>query len=146
MTMTEPTSPVKDDELVAEGGCHCGGVRFRVRLRGRTAVLHRCNCSICEKTGFLHLIVPAADFQLLEGESLLTEYRFHTRVARHFFCRVCGVKSFYVPRSNPDGYSVNGRCLAWPAGVEIAVEEIDGRNWSAAAAHLRALTAPGETP
>ncbi len=128
--------------LISEGGCHCGAVRLRVRVPDKP-ILHRCNCSICEKTGFLHLIVPASSFELVAGRSQLTEYRFHTGVARHLFCRVCGVKSFYVPRSNPDGFSVNAHCLAWPEGIEPVIEEFDGRNWSEGAAHLGTLTETG---
>lgn len=62
-------------------------------------------------TGFLHLIVPASRFRLLAGVDVLTGYTFNTGVARHLFCRICGIKGFYVPRSHPDGISVNARCL-----------------------------------
>jgi hypothetical protein len=96
--------------LTHRGGCHCGRVRFEVQAPARIEVLE-CNCSICRMTGFLHLIVPASRFRLLQGAGSLTEYRFNTGAARHRFCKVCGVKSFYVPRSHPDGYSVNARCL-----------------------------------
>jgi hypothetical protein len=76
----------------------------------------------------------------LRGEGALTEYSFGTKIARHLFCRTCGVKSFYVPRSNPDGYSVNARCLD-PATVEATVvEPFDGRNWEASAGALRHLS------
>ena len=94
-------------ELVAHrGGCHCGAVRFEVDAPARLLV-HDCNCSICAMSGFQHLIVPGSRFRLLAGADALTEYTFNTGVARHLFCRRCGVKSFYEPRSNPDGYSVN---------------------------------------
>ena len=92
------------------GGCHCGRVRFEVDTAAVADVLD-CNCSICRMTGFLHLIVPAARFRLLQGESALVDYRFNTGTARHRFCGHCGVKSFYVPRSHPDGFSVNARCI-----------------------------------
>ena len=92
------------------GGCHCGRVRFEVDAPTRP-LLQACTCSICRLTGFVHLIVPAAHFRLLRGDDALVEYRFNTGVARHLFCRVCGVKSFYVPRSHPHGFSVNARCL-----------------------------------
>ena len=121
------------------GGCHCGAVAFEVDAPARLLV-QECNCSICSASGFLHLIVPRARFRLLQGEAALTEYTFGTKLARHLFCRTCGVKSFYVPRSNPDGYSVNARCLD-PATVEaIVVEPFDGRNWEASAAALRHLS------
>lgn len=115
------------------GGCHCGGVRFRVRA-ARDQPVVRCTCSICRMTAYLHLIVPAADFVLERGAELLTEYRFGTRTARHLFCRICGVKSFYHPRSHPDGVSVNARCL--DPGQHRPAREIpfDGANWEEAAA------------
>jgi hypothetical protein len=98
------------DIVTHRGGCHCGAVAFEVRAPAHLQVLE-CNCSICRMTGFLHLIVPRSRFKLLRGEDVLTEYVFNTGTARHLFCRRCGVKSFYVPRSNPDGFSVNVRCL-----------------------------------
>jgi hypothetical protein len=91
-------------------------------------------------TGFEHLIVPAHSFRLIEGEDQLSEYQFRTRVARHLFCRHCGIKSFYVPRSNPDGFSVNINCLDLPEDIEIKREWIDGRNWSQNAGKLRHLS------
>src|SRR4051794_9928328 len=92
-----------------EGGCHCGRVRFRVTadLDGVTI----CNCSICAMKGIWHLIVPPKQFDLLEGEGDLATYEFNTKVAKHRFCKVCGVHPFYVPRSDPDKIDVNARCL-----------------------------------
>ncbi|MDQ2972264.1 MAG: GFA family protein [Rhodanobacteraceae bacterium] len=96
--------------VIHRGGCHCRRVRFEVDAPA-TPQVQECNCSICRMTGFLHLIVPAARFRLLQGEQDLAEYRFNTGTARHLFCAHCGVKSFYVPRSHPQGYSVSARCL-----------------------------------
>lgn len=110
-----------------EGGCHCGAVRFEVETPGDIEV-EECNCSICAMTGFLHLIVPRSRFRLIAGEHRLTTYRFNTGIARHTFCRVCGVKPFYVPRSNPDGIDVNVRCLDTRPN-SIAIVPFDGRNW-----------------
>src|SRR5579872_1758689 len=95
------------------GGCHCGAVRFEAALPPRPEA-QACNCSICAMTGFIHLIVPAARFRLLSGADELVSYRFNTGTAEHLFCRTCGLKSFYRPRSNPDGWSVNARCLDEP--------------------------------
>ncbi len=111
-----------------KGACHCGRVKFEVDVPN-TIKVHRCNCSICQKSGYLHLIVPADRFRLLCGEENLSEYRFHTGVARHLFCRHCGIKSFYVPRSHPEGYSVNLNCLDVPAEINVLVEPFDGQNW-----------------
>lgn len=121
------------------GGCHCGAVAFEVQAPGRLTVSD-CNCSICRMSGYQHLIVPRARFRLLQGAESLTEYRFNTGTARHLFCRHCGVKSFYVPRSNPDGYSVNARCLD-PATVEhVEVEIFDDNDRGASEARLRNLS------
>ena len=118
-----------------KGGCHCGAVRFEVETEDRVEV-ESCNCSICRKTGFLHLIVPASRFRLVSGADRLTEYTFNTHTAKHRFCAVCGVKSFYVPRSNPDGFSVNLRCLDDGDRPEAEIAAFDGRNWEANAAAL----------
>jgi hypothetical protein len=121
------------------GGCHCGAVAFEVQAPARLTVSD-CNCSICRMSGYQHLIVPRARFRLLKGAESLTEYRFNTGTARHLFCRHCGVKSFYVPRSNPDGYSVNARCLD-PATVEhVEVESFDDNDRAASEARLRNLS------
>lgn len=114
--------------ITHKGGCHCGRVRFEVRAPATIEVLE-CNCSICSKSGYLHLIVPADRFRLLSGGESLKTYRFNTGTAKHFFCSVCGIKSFYVPRSHPDGFSVNARCLD-PGTVEgMIVTPFNGREW-----------------
>lgn len=120
----------------AEGGCHCGAVRFQTVFATPPTLLD-CNCSVCAKTGFLHLIVGADDFTLLRGVEALSDYRFGTGTARHLFCRHCGIKSFYVPRSHPDGFSVNWRALDGVAGVTPVIHPYDGRGgWEAARAAL----------
>ena len=111
-----------------EGGCHCGAVRFRVVVDKYK--VDECNCSICLKKGFLHLIVPSERFTLLQGAEALTTYTFNTGVAKHTFCRICGIHSFYTPRSHPDGFSVNLRCLDGEdilSRFEIVL--FDGTNW-----------------
>jgi len=118
-----------------EGGCHCRRVRFRV-----TASLDRvseCNCSICVKKGFLHLIVPQDRFELLSGAGDLTTYRFNTGVAQHTFCRVCGIHPFYVPRSHPNDIDVNIRCLDGDAMRRFTVTPFDGANWEANVGTIR---------
>lgn len=129
------------NQYKASGGCHCGRVAFEVVVAEKILVQH-CNCSICSLLGFIHLIVPAADFRLLQGQEHLQEYRFNTGTARHLFCAHCGVKSFYVPRSNPDGFSVNLRCLQLPQEVQVIEERFDGRNWEQHAESLRDLSRP----
>jgi len=110
------------------GGCHCGRVRFEVLAPAQLEVSD-CNCSICAKSGYLHLIVPSSRFRLLSGAEQLTSYQFNTGTAKHLFCAICGVKSFYVPRSNPDGYSVNARCLDAGTVSAVRVSAFDGQNW-----------------
>lgn len=124
--------------MIYEGGCHCGAVRFEV-VADEPLRCQDCNCSICRMSGFLHLIVPSSRFRLTSGENALSCYTFNTRVARHYFCRTCGVKSFYVPRSNPDGIDVNVRCLSSPPD-NIIIEAFDGQNWEQQAASLRHLS------
>ena len=112
------------------GGCHCGRVRFEVSAPARITV-SACNCSICTKAGFRHLLVPADRFRLLSGQDALTTYSFNTHTAKHLFCSVCGIKAFYVPRSHPDGFSVNANCIDSDTVEGITVHETDGRNWEA---------------
>ncbi|MGQ0430177.1 MAG: GFA family protein [Gammaproteobacteria bacterium] len=117
--------------VVHRGGCHCGRVRFEVEAPADLELLE-CNCSICARSHFLHLIVTRERFRLLSGNEALVEYRFGTGVARHLFCGTCGVKSYYVPRSHPDGYSVNARCLDPSTIASMRVRPFDGRNWESA--------------
>ncbi len=120
-----------NEELIKHtGGCHCGRVRFEVLAPAEIDV-SECNCSICSKVGYLHLIVPKSHFKLLKGEDSITTYTFNTGVARHHFCSVCGVKSFYVPRSHPDGYSVNARCLDRASAIRMNVTPFNGQAWEA---------------
>ncbi|PCI33496.1 MAG: aldehyde-activating protein [Alphaproteobacteria bacterium] len=114
--------------MLHKGSCHCGAVKFTVQSPADITAI-RCNCSVCSSTGFLHLIVTADDFTLLQGEDNLTLYSFNTHTARHLFCKTCGVKSFYVPRSHPDGYSVNVNCLDPRTITSLTTEEFDGQNW-----------------
>ncbi len=110
------------------GGCHCGAVRFEVEASAEPEVLF-CTCSMCSTTGFLHLIADSETFRITAGEDNLSEYRFNTKVARHLFCKTCGIKPFYVPRSHPDGWSINAKCLDAGTIKELKVTEFDGANW-----------------
>ena len=116
------------DTTVHTGGCHCGRVRFEVDAPAELTA-SECNCSICAKSGYLHLVVPRSRFRLLQGSESLTAYTFNTGTAKHLFCSVCGVKSFYVPRSHPDGYSVNARCLDEGTVEDLVIVQTDGKNW-----------------
>ena len=114
--------------ITHRGGCHCGRVRFEVLAPAKIQVSD-CNCSICSKAGYLHLVVPAERFKLVSGADVLSTYTWNTGTAKHHFCSVCGVKSFYVPRSHPDGFSVNARCLDAGTVEAMNVVETNGREW-----------------
>jgi len=111
-----------------KGRCHCGAVRFEV-LAADEIEVQSCNCSICHMTGYLHFVVPRSRFRLRSGKGELTTYAFNTETAKHLFCSVCGIKSFYAPRSHPHGYSVNFRCLDAEDFHSVLTTEFDGRNW-----------------
>lgn len=122
------TAPAPGEVRRYQGGCHCQAVRFEVTVRQHVAL--SCNCSICRMKGFVHVIVPQADFHLAHGAGDLTCYTFNTRVAKHTFCRTCGVQSFYTPRSHPHGISVNLNCLDEPH-PPFEIQAFDGANWEA---------------
>lgn len=128
---------------VHKGGCHCRRVQFEV-VAPAELDLHDCNCSICSMSGFQHLIVAKSAFTLTAGEEALGCYTFNTGKARHYFCKHCGIKSFYVPRSNPDGYSVNARCLNPATVLSTTLTPFDGQNWEANAASLKHVTDSGQ--
>jgi hypothetical protein len=121
-----------------KGGCHCGAVAFEANAPAEVELVD-CNCSMCAKTGYLHLIVTKKDFKLVRGDKVLTTYTFNTGAAQHFFCAVCGIKSFYVPRSHPNGYSVNFRCLDATEFTSIMTTEFDGKHWELHAGELSRL-------
>jgi hypothetical protein len=120
--------------IEVSGGCHCGAVRFTAKMVDPPVPALDCNCSICSMTGFLHIVVLHEDFELVTGRDALATYRFGTGAAEHLFCSNCGVKSFYQPRSHPEAWSLNARCLDEP--VELEIEQFDGREWESAKARL----------
>ncbi|ORU93429.1 MAG: aldehyde-activating protein [Cycloclasticus sp. symbiont of Poecilosclerida sp. N] len=123
--------------MIYKGSCHCGAVQFEVEAPIKITC-QDCDCSICSKSGYLHLIVPKSKFKLLQGKGNLTTYTFKTAQAKHKFCKTCGIKSFYIPRSNPDGYDINVRCLNLQP-MDLIIEKFDGKNWEGHAhtlAHL----------
>jgi len=110
-----------------KGSCHCQAITFEVDSTNVVEV-ERCNCSICSKSGFLHLIVPLSKFSLLSGEEAISTYTFGSGVAKHTFCKYCGIKPFYIPRSNPDGIDININCLETKPHT-INIVDFDGKNW-----------------
>jgi len=124
--------------MIYSGGCHCRAIRFEVEAN-ENITCQDCNCSICSKSGYLHLIVPKSKFKLLQGKDNLTTYTFDSGEAKHLFCKICGIKSFYIPRSNPDGFDINVRCLD-KQPLEITIEQFDGKNWEQHAHELKHLS------
>ena len=125
-------------QVTHRGGCHCGAVRFEVDAPAAIEAVE-CNCSICNMTGYQHLIVPAKAFRLISGQEVLSSYTFNTGIAKHYFCSRCGIKSFYIPRSHPNGYSVNVRCLDASTINSVVTVPYDGRNWEESHASLPPL-------
>jgi len=123
------------------GSCHCGAVRIEVDAPPDVEA-EECNCSICRRTGYLHLIVPSDRFRLVQGRESLANYMFNTGTAQHYFCRVCGCRPYYVPRSNPDGFSVNVRCLEPSTVRTLRINRFDGVNWEASAPRIAHLSKP----
>lgn len=121
--------------ITVTGGCHCGAVRFVAQSKAKPDMLD-CNCSICARSGYLHLFIPHALFNLVNGADDLTSYKFGKKQADHLFCKKCGVKSFYQPRSHPDCWSVNYNCLDIGHALEPTITKFDGQNWEASKAQL----------
>lgn len=124
--------------ITHRGGCHCGAVRFEVDAPAELDVVE-CNCSMCRLTGYQHLMVAREQFRLLSGKENLVSYRFNTGVAEHLFCKTCGIKSYYVPRSHPDGFSVNVRCLDRSTIRAVRIRPFDGAHWEQHVAELPPL-------
>lgn len=137
------------DSVVAhQGGCHCGRVRYKVRAPASVAVWN-CNCSNCAMRGNVHFIVPGSDFELEESsKEFLTLYTFGTHTAKHYFCKVCGITSFYIPRSNPDGVAVTVNCVDSGTLENVEVKTYDGRNWEASfdGSGIAAASKPSSKP
>ncbi|MBU0505200.1 MAG: GFA family protein [bacterium] len=115
-------------EITHKGSCHCRAVQFEIIAPKEITVLE-CNCSICSMIDFIHLIIAKDNFKLIMGKDNLTTYEFNTKTAKHFFCKTCGIKSFYIPRSHPNCYSVNVRCLDTKTFNSITKNQFDGMNW-----------------
>ncbi len=109
------------------GGCHCGRVRFEIDAEIGTVI--DCNCSICAKKGFLHLIVDPQQMRMLSPADAVSLYQFNTKTAKHYFCPVCGISAYYIPRSHPDKIDVNVRCLEGVALESLTIVPFNGREW-----------------
>jgi hypothetical protein len=122
--------------ITVRGGCHCGAVSFEADVEDAPQLLD-CNCSICSMTGYLHLTVRHENFKLKSGEQALASYKFGTNSADHLFCKICGIKSFYQPRSHPDSWSINYNCIEANTLLTPEIVTLDGQNWEEAVAQLR---------
>ena len=123
--------------IVHTGGCHCGAVRFRIELEHDRRDVLDCNCSVCTKKGILHLIVPDARFTLTSGDDALVTYSFGTHISKHMFCRTCGMHPFYRPRSHPESWDVNVRCIDDVPLSHWNIRAFDGANWEASVNSIR---------
>lgn len=120
---------LKEKEVLYKGGCHCKAIEFHV-LSSPNLVVWKCNCSICTMKQNYYFVVPKDKFRLIKGENYLTLYQFNTKTAKHYFCKVCGVQSFYIPRSNPDGVAVTLNCINnLEVGNSVKFENFDGVQW-----------------
>ena len=108
------------------GGCHCGAIKFKFSSE-ESIEIWKCNCSICKMSDYEHLFINHKDFKIIKGNNQLSEYSFGTKQAKHLFCKSCGMKSFYQPRSHPDSYSVNLKCVDKPPKV-MNIVNFDGEN------------------
>ena len=118
---------VMSEKLNAQ--CHCGAVAFTVELTDGFNTIRRCSCSFCRMRGAIAVSAPLAGIEVLRGQDILTEYRFHTQTARHFFCSVCGIYTFHQRRSNPEQYGVNVACIENVSPFDFPVVEVtDGVN------------------
>lgn len=110
------------------GGCHCKQIQFEVLGEENIQILN-CTCSICSIVNYKHYIVNKSKFKLIKGKDLLSNYTFNTKTAKHIFCKICGIKSFYIPRSHPDSISVNLNCIYSNTVKKIKIIKFDGKNW-----------------
>ena len=115
------------EEIEHNGSCHCGQIKFKITAP-KKVILEDCDCSICYRTGYLHLYVPQNKL-IIQGEENLIKYQFGTNKATHMFCKICGIKSFYIPRSDPTSYSVNFRCLDQSTFESYTIKAFDGKNY-----------------
>jgi len=93
------------------GSCHCGAVVFEVDLDNGLSNLRRCNCSLCRRKGAIMASVPIGRLRVIRGADRLTLYQWNTKVAKHWFCSVCGIYTHHQRRSRPDEYGFNVACL-----------------------------------
>jgi hypothetical protein len=111
-----------------KGGCQCGAVTYEVDVDIDNTIT--CNCSRCQKLGFVLAFAPRSSFKLKGGEESLTEYRFNKKQIQHLFCRVCGVESFAYG-ATPDGgaiAAINVNCLDGVEPRALKSKHVDGRS------------------
>lgn len=93
------------------GSCHCGAVEFEVELKNGLENVRRCNCSLCRRKGALMAGVPLSGLRVIKGEDALTLYQWNTRIAKHYFCKHCGIYTHHQRRSDPTRYGFNIACF-----------------------------------
>jgi hypothetical protein len=109
------------------GRCHCGTVRFLVKLANGLHTVRRCNCSFCRMRGAVAVTANLGDIQLHSGEEALTLYQFNSNTAKHYFCSKCGIYTHHQRRSNPSEYGFNVACLEGLSPFDFhEVDVLDG--------------------
>ena len=91
--------------------CHCGTIEAEINTSGNLDKILRCNCSLCKRKGTVMSMVKNEDFKIIKGEDKLKLYQFHTKVAKHYFCIICGIYTHHNPRSNPAMTGFNLGCI-----------------------------------
>ena len=120
---------MKNSSNVSHSGqCHCAEVQFKFTAATVVDVTH-CNCSLCAMTGYEHVFVPETDLEFIQGQENLALYTFGTHTAQHYFCKTCGIKPLYRPRSHPEAWSVNLRCVVGGTLNVGKIIDFDGQNW-----------------
>lgn len=113
------------------GSCHCGAVQFEIDTE--ITDLYTCDCSLCSKKNALMTTVHEDKFKLLAGADKLTLYQWNAKIARHFFCSVCGIYPFHNKRSMPDHYGINVRCLEGFDHTSVAIRAAEGKSMTVVA-------------
>ncbi|KAK9091453.1 hypothetical protein Sjap_024630 [Stephania japonica] len=127
--METNSAGIENESVLHHGGCHCRRVRWQVQAPA-SVVAWKCNCSDCSMRGNIHFVVPSTCFSLAKGsEQCLTTYTFGTHTAKHSFCKFCGITSFYIPRSNPDGIAVTVKCVDPGTLKHVEIRQFNGTKW-----------------
>ena len=109
--------------------CHCKKIKIEVNFEGEISNLVKCNCSICKRKGAVMGIVGQDSLKIIEGEKYITNYKFHSKVANHFFCSICGIYTHHNPRRDPKLFGFNIGCIDELDNKKFEnIKKLDGKN------------------